>query len=90
MPSAYLDGLKMLGRRELSETQVRQRLARKEYPQDEIDAAIGRLREELGAETQTIATGGLSEHIVPYCDSIDEIDPLLTLTGLRLLHERNL
>ena len=55
-----------------------------------VDGIVGRLREELGEETQTIATGGLSEHIVPYCDSIDEIDPLLTLTGLRLLHERNL
>jgi regulatory protein len=43
--SAYIDGLKMLGRRELSEKQVRQRLARKEYEQDDIDDAIARLRE---------------------------------------------
>jgi type III pantothenate kinase len=54
-----------------------------------VDAIVNRLRAELGEETQTIATGGLSEHIVPYCESIDEIDPLLTLTGLRLLYERN-
>jgi len=45
MSSAYIDGLKMLGRRELSEQQVRQRLARKEYDQDDIDHAIARLRE---------------------------------------------
>jgi type III pantothenate kinase len=54
-----------------------------------VDAIVGRLRDELGAETETIATGGLAEHIVPYCDAIDHFDPLLTLTGLRLLHERN-
>ncbi len=54
-----------------------------------VDGIVGRLRAELGEETQTIATGGLAEHVVPYCDAIDEIDPLLTLTGLRLLHERN-
>ena len=40
-------------------------------------------------ETETIATGGLAEHIVPFTEEIDETDDLLTLTGLRLLHERN-
>ena len=38
---------------------------------------------------QFIATGGLANSIVPYCETIDEIDDLLTLTGLRLIHERN-
>jgi regulatory protein len=55
MPSAYIDGLKMLGRRELSEQQVRQRLARKEYPQDEIDDAVARLREERAIDDQRVA-----------------------------------
>jgi regulatory protein len=55
MPSAYIDGLKMLGRRELSEMQVRQRLARKEYPQDDIDAAVERLREERAINDQRVA-----------------------------------
>jgi hypothetical protein len=27
--------------------------------------------------------------IIPYTSSIEEVDDLLTLTGLRLLHERN-
>jgi regulatory protein len=44
--AAYIAGLKMLGRRELSEAQVRQRLARKAYPQDDIDDAVARLRAE--------------------------------------------
>jgi type III pantothenate kinase len=43
----------------------------------------------MGEETETIATGGLAGHIVPFTDTIDEVDDLLTLTGLRLLYERN-
>ena len=54
-----------------------------------VDGILRRLRDELGAETATIATGGLAQAIVPYTDEIDEVDDLLTLTGLRLLHERN-
>jgi type III pantothenate kinase len=56
----------------------------------QVDGIVGRLREELGEETEAIATGGLAGAIVPFCDLIDEIDDLLTLTGLRLIHERNL
>jgi type III pantothenate kinase len=54
-----------------------------------VDAIVRRLREELGEETATIATGGLAGAIVPFTEEIDETDDLLTLTGLRLLHERN-
>jgi type III pantothenate kinase len=55
----------------------------------QVDAIVGRLRAELGADTGTIATGGLAHHIVPFADSIDTVDDLLTLHGLRLLHDRN-
>src|SRR5215216_725550 len=55
MASAYIDGLKMLGRRELSEKQVRQRLARKQYEQDEIDEAVARLREERALDDRRVA-----------------------------------
>jgi len=34
---AYIAGLKMLGRRELSERQVRERLKRREYDDEAID-----------------------------------------------------
>ena len=45
----------MLGRRELSEQQVRQRLARREYEPDEIDEAVARLREERAINDQRVA-----------------------------------
>src|SRR3954466_14408458 len=52
---ASVDCLKMLGRRELSEKQVRQRLARKEYEPDAIDEAGARLREERAINDQRVA-----------------------------------
>lgn len=55
----------------------------------QVDGIVRRLRAEMGDETEAIATGGLAEHIVPFTETIDITDDLLTLTGLRLLHERN-
>jgi|SRR6187200_718527 type III pantothenate kinase len=55
----------------------------------QVDGIVRRLRAEMGEETEAIATGGLAEHIVPFTETIDATDDLLTLTGLRLLHERN-
>jgi regulatory protein len=55
MSTAYLDGLKMLARRELSEAQIRQRLARKEHDADAIDAAVARLRDERAIDDARVA-----------------------------------
>jgi type III pantothenate kinase len=54
-----------------------------------IDAILRRLYDELGERTDVIATGGLAQLVVPYTEEITEVDNLLTLTGLRLIYERN-
>jgi type III pantothenate kinase len=54
-----------------------------------VDAICGRLMDELGQDIDLIATGGLAHHIVPHCERLHEVDDFLTLTGLRILHERN-
>lgn len=45
-PDAYLTGLRLLARRELSSAQLRDRLAKRGCPEPEIAAALARLREE--------------------------------------------
>jgi regulatory protein len=52
---AYVDGLAMLARRELSEAQLRQRLARKGHDDAEIDRAVDRLREEKAVDDVRVA-----------------------------------
>jgi regulatory protein len=53
--SAYVAALKMLGGRELSERQVRQRLARRRYAEAEIDAAIARLLQDRSLDDERAA-----------------------------------
>jgi regulatory protein len=42
--SAYSEALKLLSRRELTESELRERLLRKELPPAEVDEAVSRLR----------------------------------------------
>jgi type III pantothenate kinase len=53
-----------------------------------IDGVARRIGEELG-EARYIATGGLASVIVPFTETIHEVDDLLTLNGLRLIYDRN-
>ncbi len=54
-----------------------------------IDGIARRINAELGGRARFIATGGLAGVVVPYTETITEIDDLLTLKGLRIIHERN-
>ena len=54
-----------------------------------VDGILERLCDELGNDCPSIATGGLASTVAPFCRRIGVVDDLLTLTGLRLLHERN-
>lgn len=53
----------------------------------QVDGIVTRIRGELGGHAATIATGGLAGHIVPFTTTIEQVDDLLTLKGLKLLHE---
>src|SRR5262245_49491498 len=54
-----------------------------------VDGIDRRLADELGETTTFIATGGLARTIAPLCETIDEVDELLTLRGLQLIYDRN-
>jgi type III pantothenate kinase len=54
-----------------------------------VEGLIDRIRAELGSAAVTVATGGLSRLIAPETDRIDQVDPDLTLHGIRLIWERN-
>ena len=53
-----------------------------------IDGVVRRIEDELD-QVRLLATGGLAAVIVPFTETIDEVDEMLTLKGLRLIHERN-
>jgi type III pantothenate kinase len=55
----------------------------------QVDGIVAAIRKELGVEARVVATGGLAELIAPYSSTIESVDPLLTLEGLRLVWELN-
>lgn len=55
-----------------------------------VDKIVDTMREELGGgDIKVIATGGLANLISAQTDRIDNIDPFLTLDGLRMIYDKN-
>src|SRR5215207_367352 len=52
-----------------------------------IDGIVRRIEDEL-PNPRLLATGGYASIVVPFSETIDEVDEMLTLKGLRLIHER--
>ena len=55
----------------------------------QVDGIVKRIREEMGTELKVVATGGLAPLICAETETVQEVNPMLTLEGLRLIYERN-
>jgi len=55
-----------------------------------VDGLVDRILEELDAEdVPVVATGFAAEVVLDNCETVTVHEPHLTLTGLRLVHDRN-
>jgi len=54
-----------------------------------IDGIVERMKAEAGCDSMVVATGGLASTIAPETKSIDTVDEMLTLEGLRIIYLRN-
>ncbi len=54
---------------------------------DRVDGLVRRIFRQLGYEATVVATGGLAEAMAPLCETIQVVNPDLTLEGLRLISE---
>lgn len=54
-----------------------------------VDELVRKIKKEMGGEPYVVATGGLAETIAAHTVSIREVNPMLTLEGLRLVYEMN-
>lgn len=53
-----------------------------------VDRMVEKIKEELREDATVLATGGLAELVAGECRSIDGVNPLLTLEGIRIIYSR--
>ena len=54
-----------------------------------IEGIVTRIKQELGSKAKVVATGGYAELLARETPAIEEVNPDLTLIGLRLIYEMN-
>ncbi len=54
----------------------------------QVDAIVRRIADEMGETPTVIATGGLAESIAALSETIDRVEPDLTLMGLAAIYDR--
>ena len=56
---------------------------------DRVDGFVRRVFTELGYQSPVVATGGLATTMAPLCATVTDVNPELTLEGLRLVYENS-
>jgi type III pantothenate kinase len=54
-----------------------------------IDGLVDRVIDELGGDAHVVGTGGLAPIVLEHSRTIEKVEPVLTLLGLKLIFERN-
>jgi type III pantothenate kinase len=52
----------------------------------QIEAIVGRMRDEMGVVARVVATGGLASVVAKHTRIVDAVEPYLSLVGLQLFH----
>lgn len=54
-----------------------------------VDGIVKRMKKETGKDLTVVATGGLAPIICEVSETIEHVEPFLTLEGLIIIHKRN-